>query len=209
MILQHSQLHALHVQTNRLRGRRWWKAVASPVWNMVRLAILRFHCFNNDDASCCSSTQPEPRYPYISFILCTDFSTIPMLYSIHRNFHKTATDHSALQPNLMAASQLRNNNCLKIHSNCTIVLHWQEQIRWSLFAWVRSQLTTHRKQNRHAARKTLWLNNAGDTNSNIHQQLIRKSRKTHHNLYTCWWRVISFLTKMIKLSSRLLLTWLS
>jgi len=33
---------------------------------------------------------------------------MPMLYSIHMNFHKTATDHSALQPNLMAASQLRN-----------------------------------------------------------------------------------------------------
>jgi len=52
-----------------------------------------------------------------------------------------------------------------------------EQNRTSLFAWVKSQFTAHRKHNRQAARKALWLNNAGGPNSNKALNFDQKHNK--------------------------------
>jgi len=43
---------------------------------------------------------------------------IPVLYSIHGNCHKTASDHSGLQPNWAYQKwDSWKNNCLRVHSN--------------------------------------------------------------------------------------------
>jgi len=54
--------------------------------------------------------------------------------------------------------------------------NWTNRTEQNIFICLNkvTQFTTHRKHNRQAARKVLWLNNAGGPNSNIHQHSRRR-----------------------------------